>query len=162
MNDSVRELITNPINILKAAFSTLLISLILLATIPTLVKVLEHTYTPTDYYFVYEDVSPARDVFEIGDKLVFASTSEIIHETRLIWNDTLFCDLHDGVGMRHFSFKNTDRELVPVRAMSTKLWQYNGDVPDVPSTCYLESVITAKLQYSNKIQKIIGLPFEIK
>jgi hypothetical protein len=39
------------------------------------------------YWFNYEDITPSKQVFEVGEPLFFISYAEIKHQSHLEWND---------------------------------------------------------------------------
>lgn len=146
----------------KKAGAGLVAIVMLLAAIPVLASMLQNTFTPRQYYFDYLDVSPAQSSFEVGEELVFVTRARIFKTVNLIWDDVLYCDLNDGLGYRLYSIYHTSRDHVPPRDVTPKPWVYHREIPLTPSTCHLQSTITAVLPYSHKVQRIIGKEFFIK
>ncbi|MCP4933517.1 MAG: hypothetical protein GY927_04770 [bacterium] len=106
---------------------------------------------PVYQHFEYHSIELGKPAI-IGEPIEFVSTREIRRTSSIEWLDTLFCDLGDGIGFRHFSQKDTSRDSIPASGGIVKQpWTYTARTPHVDATCYLLSVSTGIFPYG--IQK---------
>ena len=150
-----------PVVWIKAGVGAVLLSL-LLSLGPITWRAAIENFKPAGYWFEYEAVTPSREVFVIGDELVFFSTSQINRPVRLKYNDVLFCDMRDGLGRRFYSNYLTESYVASPRASSTAGWVYHGKVPMKAAECNLRSTITGELRYTSKRQVVYGPVFNIE
>lgn len=158
MNRSVTGEIFNPIAWAKWLLGVVALSAIL-AFVPLVYDVGQEKLTPRDYWYTYNAVEPIKEVFQIGEPLVFTSSRDIRKTINVEWDDTLRCDT--GTGDRTFSIYEAGKVLEP-HFLVDGAWTYNALVPQVPAECYLISTTTAKLKYTKKVQTLISQKFWIR
>lgn len=103
---------------------------------------------PREYFFEYDRVVPADNLYNLEEKPIFISYSNIKKNLDLKWNDILYCDVDfDGHGYLYFTNYQSSRENVKPSNQKSKPWVYNIEGPNIPATCYLSSSITAVFPY---------------
>lgn len=101
------------------------------------------SFAPTSFWIEYnrvELIPPA----EAGGPIDFASYAEIKRSVRIVWTDTLYCDLKDGKGLRNYSSQVTGAVVQP-RPLQRSAWTYTGAVPSAGARCVVKSVASLKL-----------------
>lgn len=114
-----------------------------------------HRWMPTSYWFYYEDFYPTEMEYGPEDPITFISEAEIKRRVEIEWTDILRCK-YDGVyqyASVYYSSKMFDgpREFDPE---DPQAWVWQGQRPQVPTTCYADSTACAILPYGiEKCQK---------
>ena len=121
---------------------------------------------PASAFFVYHSIEPVKTQYSIGERVEFISRNDTYKEIHYYWNDRLHCDYQDDdigfilVGVHQ------DNNPSGVRLYSSgdsKPWEFLGNKPISPATCYLESKTCADVGYGvKKCQPFIGDKFTIQ
>ena len=101
-----------------------------------------YQFFPMSFWSKYYSVVPAADKVKIGEPLQFKSTRIIRRPVVIKWEDTLRCELNGDYPpfskgtefARYIDDSTKERETVS--------WEYDGKLPDKPTTCFLNSAIT--------------------
>lgn len=96
---------------------------------------------PASWWFEYRAVYPAKEAFTIGEPLEMISERWTKRKTDIEFLDTLFCSLDgDDVGFRYISEQPASMSQARVSdGFATRPWQYRGELPDTPATCFIRS-----------------------
>lgn len=114
---------------------------------------------PTATWFEYHSVVPSKRAFLVGSSPEFISTSVIHREVNFSWKDTLYCDF--GEGFVNYSHYPTSRDSVEPRETRAVRWFYQGVVPNIEATCYLDTTIIHTEWFDiEKKQHIVGTTFD--
>lgn len=108
----------------------------------------------TDHWVVYHEVAPLTDEFPVGQSPIFLTKSDWKTEITASWPDVMWCKPlagpREGITVR---FNSKDRKEVKkpgkvgfydekgILEPDSKpgYWQWDGDVPDYPADCWMES-----------------------
>lgn len=115
------------------------------------------TFMPASHWITYYEVKPAKDEFEVNEKLRFISLIEAHRKCRLDFNDILYCrNIVNGKFERESEQPSQSLDSGPY-LKQYRPWPYLPGVP-YATTCYLVSNIVVN---NNKSIKIVGPEFQI-
>jgi hypothetical protein len=113
---------------------------------------------PLSYWFEYTDVSSLKKNYAHKDLITMQSTRNISKETKVEWVDVLRCDFGEGFVF----YSNQVTQGVIAKGEEETTWVYGGSTPTKDSVCYMESIITAELDFHiQKSQTIRSNDFNI-
>ena len=114
-------------------------------------------FAPMSNWIEYHSVEPTRTSFDPGQLVTFQSERSIRRPVAVEFLDILHCDIQ-GQEVYTSVYKSAayNQEI----GHDIAVWSYGGFLPDRPVECYLESNVTAALDYGvRKTQIITGNKF---
>lgn len=115
-------------------------------------------------FFQYHRIEPAKTVFTKDEELKFVSFLDVHRKLNFRWNDILRCDYAgDDTGFTNVDSEYERADNPTIQEGKVAPWVWNGNKPQTPADCVLESNITAEVGYGvEKTQKIISDNFRIE
>lgn len=141
---------THKINLLNAVVGALIFMVL-----PIGIQYWYNKAMPRDAVFTYYEVRPVFDEYLVDTKPRMYSDAEFKKAVPIKWVDILRCTVGEDRGtFAFFSVYPSETGQVKISERvsfeDSGGWKYQGETPREPRTCYIESTITAELEYGIK------------
>lgn len=156
---------SNPIKKRHINLLNAVVGAILFMVLPVFFQFWYNRLLPVDKVFEYTAIIPVQEVYEVGEFPRLISDAKFYRSVPFKWQDVLKCTGEDHPDtFAFFSSYPSESGEVKVTEDNSKEpsagWLYQGAVPQDPARCYIDSTITAELEYGiKKRQNILSDPF---